>query len=251
MDSRTAAKLAKLANLATSDNREEADSAARGAVALLRKSGTTLEAYLGEADPGAVFQLGLVRVADAYVADLAPTERRARYAELLARISRLYSGRRAEESAREEALRKREDEIRRRERAAAAGSAGTGPAAPGAEAQSEPPPRDRRPGGSGGTSGRKRERPSFSPAEGGGTSAAKPRGPDARTLAAGVLFGAFAGVSGTVVLAAVFGAAGGAPAWLAELPVAAVALGIACFGGAARVWAESRPEVKALFSKFP
>ena len=57
----------KLVNRATSNNIEESEAAARGALARLARSGQSFETYLYAVDPHAVFQSGLMRVADRYV----------------------------------------------------------------------------------------------------------------------------------------------------------------------------------------
>ncbi|MFB0965587.1 MAG: hypothetical protein QMC36_08135 [Patescibacteria group bacterium] len=250
MDRKTLAKLEKLANLATSDNRDEAEAAARGAVALLRKSGSTLEAYLKEADPKTVFQVGLVRVADAYVAGregLSPPDRRGMYAELLQAISGMYAGRSAEDAEREEAFRRREEELRRRERAAAesearakareaeTATAGTGGPREGFRSE---PPGGRSAEASAGPGEGRRKRPSFSPA---GSRAEGARGPSVgpqipvRTWLAGAVFGAFAGVAGTLFLALVFAAAGTAPPGVSELPTVVVMGVLGTAGAVARI----------------
>ena len=120
MDRKTLATIQKLANLATSDSREEADSAAKGALRVIAKAGSTFEDYLKEADPNDIYQPGLVRVADAYVAgrdDLSPSGRRTLYAKLLKEISGMYSGRPDEDYDWLEGWRRAEAELRRRERA--------------------------------------------------------------------------------------------------------------------------------------
>lgn len=247
MDPKTLSKLRKLANLATSDNRDEADAAAKGAAALLRKVGATFEEYLKEADPKSVFQVGLVRVADAYAAGaegLAASERRDLYAKLLGDIGALYSGRASEDAAREEALRRREEELRRRERAAAESEArakAKEAEREAAEAARERPRRDppARDGGPSGAAGEgRRKRPSFSPAGSGAEGAPGPaRGPgiSVRTWLAGAVFGAFAGIAGTIFLAMVFAAAESVPPGISELPTVAVMAGLGAAGAAARI----------------
>lgn len=163
MDRKTIETVAKLANQATSTNPTEGDTAARYALARLRKAGATFEEFLAEVPRDAVYQAGLARVADRYVADradLSEPAKRELYAKLIAAVSAKYSRGAGEGGgrAREQDLRDKEEELRRREREAAEREERARRAereVRGTRAQTE----------AGGQAGAKRN-PSFSPAAG-------------------------------------------------------------------------------------
>lgn len=245
MDAKLIDTVGKLVNRATSDNREEAEAAARGALGRLRRAGETFEAYLAAVDPDAVFQSGLVRVADLYAfgrEDLSEPAKRDLYALLVRSVSAKYSGG-AEpaagggtDAAKEEELRRREEEVGRREREASEReSRRDGTENPGS-------------GGDGGFS--------FSPAR-------RRRFPKEleiwktdpreafRVYSVGVLFGAFAAVVTTIAAAILFAWLGSVPAGIGGLPTLAVMSGAGIFFGCFRVWAEFRPAARDIFQMFP
>jgi hypothetical protein len=306
MDAKTLDVIGKLVNRATSDNPTEAESSAKGALARLRKAGYGFEEYVAAADHDSVFQYGLVRVADRYVAgreDLSNPQKRELYAKLLRDISAKYSGSdREADSAREDELRKKEEDFRRKEREAerrreekeedlrrreretaerearskreargtapSGGPAGREPGAPsgsGGEAHrgDGPTVQMRRKRSDGGRSGEPRNfpdpPPSFSPAG----IFALPKcvaawkedpGRAFRAYAAGVLFGLFSGVAGTLLLAFAFAANGSVPSWasaLSPVPAYEVVFAIGSVAAAIRVCGEFSPWGKRVFSTFP
>lgn len=245
MDAKLIDTVGKLVNRATSDNREESEAAARGALGRLRRAGETFEAYLAAVDPDAVFQSGLVRVADLYAfgrEELSEPAKRELYALLVRSVSAKYSGGSEcagdgeADAAKEEELRRREEEIHRREREASERGSRHG--------ESENP-------GSGGDGGF-----SFSPAR----RRLFPKEIEIwksdprealRIYSAGVLFGAFAAVVVTLASAFLFAWLGSVPAGIGGLPTLAVMSAIGFFFGVFRVWAEFRPAVRDIFQMFP
>lgn len=240
MDAKILDIVGKLVNRATSDNGAEADAAARGAIGRLRKAGEDFGDYLAALDPGTVFQSGLVRVADAYVAgrdDLSEPGKRDLYAALIRAIASKYSGPSDEDWEKEAEFRRRDEELRRREREAserekAAGKPGNARSGAGVPNFSFSPAR------------RIFSHPAF---------AVWKRDPREalRIYAAGALFGAFAAVAGTLAAAFAFAWYGEVPGPLGEIPTAWFMSGLWAFGGSVRVWAEFRPGARAFFSRFP
>lgn len=245
MDAKLIDTVGKLVNRATSDNGEESEVAARGALGRLRRAGETFEAYLAAVDPDAVFQSGLVRVADRYAFgrdDLSEPAKRELYGLLVRAISAKYSGGTESprgggaDSEKEAELRRREEELERRERAAAERESRRGKAENTAS------------GSAGGFS--------FSPAR-------RRRFPKeleiwaddpreaARAYSAGALFGLFAAVVATLAAAFLFAWTGSTPSWIAEMPTLTVMLAVGFFAAGFRVWAEFRPAVRDIFQKFP
>lgn len=139
MDPKLVEVVGKLVNRASSEEPAEAAAAARGAVRRLERSGATFPEFLREADPGTLFQAGLLRVAERWAASkgdaLSEPAKRELLSELVARISAMYGGG-PDPSEREADLRRREEDLRRREEALAAerSRAGTGTRAPGTAA---------------------------------------------------------------------------------------------------------------------
>lgn len=245
MDTKLIDTVGKLVNRATSDNREEAEAAARGALGRLRRAGATFEAYLSVLDPESVFQSGLVRVADLYAfgrEGISEPAKRELYSALLDSISSKYTARKesadagGRDAAREEELRRREEEIGRREREASERESRRGAA--------ENP-------GSGGDGGF-----SFSPAR-------RRRFPKEleiwktdpreafRIYSAGALFGALAAVVTTLASAFLFAWLGSVPAGIGGLPTLAVMSAAGIIFGGFRVWAEFRPALRDIFQMFP
>lgn len=245
METKLLETVGKLVNRATSDNREEAEAAARGALGRLRRAGETFEAYLAAVDPDAVFQSGLVRVADLYAfgrEELSEPAKRELYAQLVRSISARYSGGAESagageaDAAKDEELRRREEELDRREREASERESRRGAA------------ENHGSGGDGGFS--------FSPAR-------RRRFPKEleiwksdpreafRIYSAGALFGAFAAVVTTLASAFLFAWLGSVPAGIGGLPTLAVMSAAGIFFGGFRVWAEFRPAVRTIFQMFP
>jgi hypothetical protein len=244
METKLLETVGKLVNRATSDNKEESEAAARGALGRLRRAGETFEAYLAALDPDAVFQSGLVRVTDQYAfgrEDLSEPAKRELYALLVRSISAKYSGGAESaagesDAAKEEELRRREEELDRREREASERESRRGAA--------ENP-------GSGGDGGF-----SFSPAR-------RRRFPKEleiwktdpreafRIYSAGALFGAFAAVVTTLASAFLFAWLGSVPAEIGGLPTLAVMSAAGIIFGGFRVWAEFRPALRDIFQMFP
>ena len=139
MDPKLVEVVGKLVNRASSEEPAEAAAAAKGAVGRLERSGATFPEFLREADPGILFQAGLLRVAERWAASrgdsLSEPAKRELLSELVARISAMYSGG-PDPAEREAELRRREEDLRRREEALAAerSGAGTGTRAPGTAA---------------------------------------------------------------------------------------------------------------------
>jgi hypothetical protein len=235
----------KLVNRATSESIEESEAAARGALARLARSGETFEAYLEAVDPKAVFQSGLMRVADRYAfgkAELSEPAKRDLYASLVKSISEKYSGQPAEAGAsarfeeKEEELRRREAELDERERNAEERESRR-------HAQENPPP------GTGGEF-------SFSPARRRQLPAAlaiwKTDPKEAlRIYASGILFGAFASVVTTIAAAFGFAWYGDVPDPLREFPVLVLIGGLVAPFGFLRVCAEFHPALREIFQRFP
>lgn len=240
MDEKILDIVGKLVNRATSDNGAEADAAARGAIGRLRKAGAAFVDYVAALDPETVFQSGLVRVADAYVAgrdDLSQPGKRELYAALIRTIASKYSGPPEGDREREAEFRRRDEELRRREREAseqekAAGKSGNAGSGSGAPGFSFSPAR------------RFFSHPAF---------AVWKRDPREafRIYAVGALFGMFAAVSGTLAAAFAFAWYGEVPGPLGEIPTVWVMSALWTFGGSVRVWAEFRPGARAFFSRFP
>ena len=245
MDTKLIDIVGKLVNRATSDNIEESEAAARGALARLARSGESFETYLDAVDPQTVFQVGLVRIADKYAfgrSDLSEPAKRDLYGRLVQSISEKYSGRPdvADTSGRfaekEEEFRRREEELEKREREAA-------------DRESRRHEDARPYSDEGGEF-------SFSPAR---------RRPWPAMLAiwktdpseafriylAGLLFGVFAAVVVTIASAFGFAWYGSTPDVLARTPVVLMVAGLVIPFGGIRVCAEFHPALREIFQRFP
>lgn len=242
MDSKLIDIVGKLVNRATSDNIEESEAAARGALGRLARSGETFEAYLGSVDPEKVFQSGLMRVADRYAFgrdDLSEPAKRDLYSLLVRAIASKYSGPAdpsGTESAKEEELRRREEELDRRDRESS---------------ERENARHERENAGS-------RTGPdfSFSPARRWNfpkeISVWRSDPAEAfRIYSAGLLFGFFAAVAITLASAFAFAWYGEVPEILRRIPVSALLAAVGIPFGILRVWAEFRPAAREIFQRFP
>lgn len=215
MDTKTVDTVTKLVNLACSQSAAEAETAARGAVSRLKKSGATLEDFVAAMDAGKVFQIGLVRVAERYAMEkegLSEPARRELYARLIAGINYRYGGGKSAHDEKEAELRKREEDLRRRERGTAAGARASAP-----------------------DSGNGRNEPSPSPAENPAIAIWKTDPKRAlRIYAASAIFGIGAGWAATVGLALAHVAGGFVFGGWQKSPMAEVpTLGLMLVGGLA------------------
>lgn len=245
MDAKLIDVVGKLVNRATSDNREEAEAAARGAVGRLRKAGHSFEDYLDAFDPDSVFQAGVVRTADWYVAsriDLSEPSKRDLYSRTIRKISGKYSPQQDSGAAGRGTSDARDEP--KCSSGTNAGTEGNGPSGSGKKDAGRPSHGDR---GKGrwlefflSPARRFFAHPAF------GVWRSDPAGA-LRACWTGLVFGAMPAVAATIASAFAFAFFGGMPDGLGEIPTVSVLAALWILFGAGRVWAGFHPALRGIF----